>query len=313
MMTTISLNPSVDRTISVDNFVYGGLNRVLDVREDAGGKGINVALAVSQLGLDSECIGFMFKNSAAIFEKKLIANGTVYDFVWCDGSARTNVKVLDRSAGVITELNESGQRVTPEALERMTHMVLEHAENTDFLILSGSLPPQCPVDYYAQLISAVEGLGCRCVLDADGERLKMGVAAKPFLIKPNRYELQLMADRPLPTLQDIRDAAMRYIDMGVAVVAVSLGEDGAMITDGSESLYAPRMDVAVKSTVGAGDSMIAGLVSGFLGENSLEESFRMGVACATAKCMTEGAKVFERATYRALYDMVQIERISACM
>ena len=105
MITTLSLNPSIDRTVSVDGFSYGALNRVSDVRIDAGGKGINVALAVSRLGLDSECIGLMYRDSAAMFEKKLIANGTNYEFVWCDGAARTNIKVLDRSAGVITELN----------------------------------------------------------------------------------------------------------------------------------------------------------------------------------------------------------------
>ncbi len=139
--------------------------------------------------------------------------------------------------------------------------------------------------------------------------MKLGVAAKPYLIKPNRYELQLMAGKPLPTLQDIRDAAMQYIDMGVQIVAVSLGEQGAMITDGHETLFAPKLDIAVKSTVGAGDSMIAGLTAGLLGDNDLRECFRMGVACATAKCMTEGAKVFERSTYKAIYDMVHIERL----
>ena len=147
----------------------------------------------------------------------------------------------------------------------MVDLVVRHAENSDYLILSGSLPPGCPQDYYRTLIDAVEGLGCRCVLDADGERLKYGLEAKPFMIKPNRFELETMTGGPLKSLSDIRRAAMRYIDMGVEVVAVSLGADGALITDGDSTLYAPRMNIEVKGTVGAGDAMVAGPVCGLHG------------------------------------------------
>lgn len=309
MITSISLNPSIDRTLTVDRFAPGGLNRVLSRSDVAAGKGINVALTVSALGIDSECIGFMYRDSAALFEKRLMVNSTAYDFIWCEGSARTNIKVFDRSEGVITELNESGITVTEKDLSDMVELVTHHAENSDYLVLSGSLPPGCPADYYRTLINAVEGLGCRCVLDADGDRLKYGLEAKPFMIKPNRYELEMMTGQKLDSLAKIRDAAQQYIDMGVQIVAVSLGEDGAMITDSQNTFYAPRINIEVKSTVGAGDSMVAGLVTGFMGENSLEDTFRMGVACATARCMTEGYKIVEKPVYKAFMDMVKVERI----
>ena len=106
------------------------------------------------------------------------------------------------------------------------------------------------------------------------------------MIKPNRYELEIITGQELKTLKDIRDAAQKYIDMGVSVVAVSLGAEGAMITDGSDAFFAPRLNIEVKSTVGAGDSMVAGLACGFIGDNSLEDCFRMGVASATARCVT---------------------------
>lgn len=309
MITSISLNPSIDRTLTVEQFTPGGLNRVISRSDIAAGKGINVALTVSALGIDAECIGFMYRDSASLFEKRLMVNSTAYDFIWCEGSARTNIKVFDRSAGVITELNESGRDVDPADLDKMVDLVVRHAENSDFLILSGSMPPGCPKDYYRTLINAVEGLGCRCVLDADGERLKFGLEAKPFMIKPNRYELEMMTDCKLNSIQEIRDAARHYIDQGVQIVAVSLGEEGALITDADETLYAPRMNIEVKSTVGAGDSMVAGLATGFMGDNSLEDAFRMGVACATARCMTEGYKIVDKTVYKALMDMVKIERI----
>jgi fructose-1-phosphate kinase PfkB-like protein len=129
------------------------------------------------------------------------------------------------------------------------------------------------------------------------------------MIKPNRFELETMTGSRLDSLADIRDAARKYIDMGVEVVAVSLGADGAMILEGDDALYAPKLNIEVKSTVGAGDSMVAGLVAGFMGENELEDAFRMGIACATARCMTEGYRIVDRTVYKALMDMVKIERI----
>lgn len=309
MITSISLNPSIDRTMTVESFTPGGLNRVVASSDVAAGKGINVALTVSALGLDSECIGYMYRDSASLFEKRLMVNSTAYDFIWCEGTARTNIKVFDRSQGVVTELNESGRTVEPEQLERMVELVTRHAENSDFLVLTGSLPPGCPDDFYRTLIHAVDGLGCRCVLDADGDRLKYGLEARPFMIKPNRYELEMMTGSHLESVQEIRDAARQYIDMGVEVVAVSLGAEGALILEGDEALYAPRLNIEVKSTVGAGDSMVAGLVAGFMAENELEDTFRMGMACATARCMTEGYRIVDRTVYKALMDMVTIERI----
>ena len=170
MITTISLNPSIDRTVNVEKFVSGGLNRVVSAHSVAAGKGINVALTASALGVASECIGFMYREGSKLFEKRLMVGGVEYNFVWCDGSVRTNVKVFDQSTGTITEINESGARVSEDDLKRMTDLVALHAENTDYLVLAGSLPPGCPADYYRTLIQTVEGLGCRCVLDADGDR-----------------------------------------------------------------------------------------------------------------------------------------------
>lgn len=309
MITTVSLNPSIDRTVCVESFTQGGLNRVLSTQSVAAGKGINVALAASALGVDAECIGFMYREGSKMFEKRLMMHSTAYNFVWCEGSVRTNIKVMDQSKSEITEINESGARVSEEDLQHMTELVSLHAENTDYLILAGSLPPGCPPDYYRTLIQTVDGLGCRCILDADGDRLRYGLEAKPFMIKPNRYELEMISGSPLRSLQDVRDAATKYIDMGVEIVAVSLGAEGALITDGSETLYAPRMPIEVKSTVGAGDSMVAGFACGFMGDHDLEETFRMGVACATARCVTEANKCIDKTVYKALLDMVHIEKI----
>ena len=309
MITAVSLNPSIDRTLTVESFTPGGLNRIVARRDNAAGKGINVALTVAGLGLDAECLGFMYRDSAPLFEKRLMLNSTAYEFIWCEGCVRTNIKVFDRAAGVVTELNESGHPIEEDKLDQMVELVVRHAENSDYLILSVSTPPGCPQDFYRTLIGAVDGLGCRCVLDADGDRLKYGLEGRPFMIKPNRFELETMTGSKLQSIADIKKAALKYIDLGVEVVAVSLGAEGALITNGDETLYAPRMNIEVKGTVGAGDAMVAGLAAGFMADSSLENTFRNGVACASARCMTEGYKGIDRTVYKAFLDIVKIERV----
>ena len=191
----------------------------------------------------------------------------------------------------------------------MRDLAARHAGSGDYFVLSGSLPPGCPADFYRSLIEAAEGMNCRCVLDADGDRLRHGLRARPFLIKPNRYELEMLLDGRLNSIQEVRDAARTCIERGVQVVAVSMGEDGAMIVDGEQALYAPRIPIEVKSTVAAGDSMVAGLVSGFRGGRGLEDTFRLGVACATARCMTAADQVVEKSACEALLDRVEVKRL----
>lgn len=295
--------------LTIDGFEYGGLNRVQASRYDAGGKGLNVAVAVSALGQEAECVGFMYKDSARLFETRLLKSGTAYDFIWCDGSARTNLKVFDRARGVVTEFNESGRPVSALDLERMTELIVHRAGRARCLVLSGSMPPGCPEDYYAQLLRAVEGKGCRCVLDADGAALRAGIEAQPWMIKPNRAELENLAGRPLKDVASVRDAAREIVARGVRVVAVSLGAEGALIVGENEAYRAAALKVPVRSTVGAGDAMVAGLSVGFAADATLRDAFCMGVAAASAMCMTEGSEALSRADYMPLVSSVQLERI----
>lgn len=309
MITTVCLNPAIDRSISIAEFTYGGMNRVKSVRNDAGGKGVNVAVTLARLGLETQCISFLHKNGGKEIENRLLTDGVKSAGVWLDGTLRTNIKLLDMSKNVVTEINESGAAVSESDLQKMNDMIALHAQESDFLVLSGSLPPGCPADYYRTIIESLEGTNCRCVLDADGAKLAEGLKAKPYLIKPNQYELELLVGRPLSSLDDIKGAALDLINRGISIVAVSMGGDGAMITDGNQCLYAPRLNVGVRSTVGAGDAMIAGLTAGCLAELPLEEIFVKGVACATASVMTEGTQLIEKAAYKSLIPEVEFKLI----
>ena len=307
MITALALNPSIDMTLSINGFTYGGLNRVGKARRDAGGKGMNVALALRALDCEAECVGFMHTENAELFENKLREHGAGYDFVYCEGSTRTNIKLRDDATSTITELNQSGRAVTEAELAEMIAMIKKHAARASHIVLSGSVPPGCSAGCYREIMEEIKGTGCKCVLDADGEKLREGLKAKPFLIKPNRYELELLTGRSLTGRADLLAAAREIISGGVSVVAVSLGGEGALITDGDTALFAPPMKISINSTVGAGDSMVAGLTAAFSREKSMEAAFRTGVACASAACGTEGTQLFSKSDFDTLYSRVEIE------
>lgn len=309
MITVLALNPSIDITLSVNGFEFGGLNRVADSRRDAGGKGLNVAAAAAALGAETELVGFMHRNNADIFTEKLTACGVSSDFVMLDGDTRMNMKLRDLVTGKVTEINQSGASVTQDEIDLMTRKITEHCAHGGYVVLTGSLPPGCDTGYYACLVESLQSMGCRCVLDADGARLAAGIEAKPFLIKPNLYEFELLAGRPLASIEAIKMFALELVGRGVGIVTVSMGGDGAFITDGDSSYFAPAVDIALSSTVGAGDSMVAGLVAGLSEGKDLSSAFAMGIAAASAACMTEGTSLFEREVYTDILKRVSMRKI----
>lgn len=309
MITSVSLNPSIDRTIGLDQLNVGGLNRVRSQTDVAAGKGVNVALAAAALGEESECIGFMYHEGASLYQKRLSEGGVQSDFVWCEGAVRVNIKVFDQHKGEITEINASGMPVSAAQLEEMQQLVRAHAQRSDYIILSGSLPPACPVDFYRTLGEVAAQEGCRVLLDADGERLRAGMAAKPYLIKPNRYELELLTGKTLDSVDLLLQAGMDCIHAGVGVAAISMGSEGALITDGKSAFRTPGLKLEVKSTVAAGDSMIAGLAAGFVRGYSLDEAFRLGVAAASARCMTPPDEIISAQTCAMLARKLQVEKL----
>ncbi len=309
MITAVSLNPSIDRTIKIKQFTYGGMNRAVSTRNDASGKAVNVAITAARLDVATECVGFLYKENGRTVENRLLQAGTVCDFLWLEGRVRTNIKLLDESTGKVTEINEAGETVTEDKLEKVLALICDHAVDSDYLVLNGSLPPGCPPDFYKTIIEQVDGLSCRCVLDAEGERFTEGLKAHPFLIKPNMYELEIAIGDKIGSFEDAKRAACSFVKKGVQNVVVSMGDKGAMLVNEDGILYADKLDVHIASTVGAGDAMVAGLVTGFLGEKSYEEILAMGMAAGTASCMTEGTQLMERETYNKLLGMVKVFRL----
>lgn len=311
MITALCANPCVDRTVAIERFAYGGMNRILEERLDGSGKGVNVALASVQLGMEAACVGLLAEERGALIEDRLVAGRCQAEFVPVPGAVRVNMKVLDRSTGTITEINEAGAPVPPEAVDAMVALAVRWAARSSHIVLTGSTPPGCPIDIYRRVTEEIKRAApaCRVVLDAEGARMTEGLKALPHIIKPNRYELELLCGRELPTIEDVHAEAQRLLTAGIALVAVSLGGDGAYVSDGKQAFFAPAMNVPVRSTVGAGDSLVAGLLLAQEAGANLADAFRSAVAAATSSVTTEGTSLIDRALYQQFLPQVELRQV----
>lgn len=311
MIAAMCANPCVDRTITIDKFTYGGMNRIQEIREDGSGKGVNVALACAQLGLESVCLGFMPEERNSLLLERLRAGRCGKELVPCDGAVRVNTKVLDKSTGIVTELNESGPMVSPRQVEQLIESAVRWGSRCSYIVLTGSTPPGCPVDIYGRIITEVKRAAptCRVVLDAEGGRFAEGLKAMPFMVKPNRFELELLCGRKLANVEDIHAEAIKLIAGGVGLVAVSMGADGAYMTNGELAYTAPALDVPVRSTVGAGDSMVAGMLLALERGLSLADVFRYGMAAGTSSVTTVGTGLIDNMLFEEFIDKIDVRQV----
>ncbi len=307
MITTICLNPALDRTVTVDSLVPGQVNRIRSTRTDVGGKGVNVAVVCRRLGLRAQVIGCAGVDGYSKLRAAMAKEQVNLAFHTVEGAIRLNTKVVSLDGSGVTELNEPGPTLTAEDLDVFFDLAIEHASQSDYVVITGSIPPGCPADAYRSLIEALAPVPC--ILDVSGAALSEGVKAKPFLIKPNHHELAATIGRELHTLEDIRNAAQTFVDGGVRHVVVSLGKDGALYVGEDGCLYAPEIPVEVRSTVGAGDALVGGLVAGIVMHGHMREAFQYGVAAGTASVMTEGTQLIIPSDFERLLLQVRLQEL----
>lgn len=307
MLVTVTLNPCIDRLAEVPAFTYGGMNRVTRSRSDAAGKGVNVAVAYSHLGGDSLCTGFHYETGSEMITGLLDAEGIPCDCIRVPGTVRTNFKIHDHATGRTTEINESGCPVAEDAIAALIEKIGKLAEKADTMVFCGSVPPGVPADIYRTLISAARRAGARCILDAQGELLRIGIEAGPVLIKPNLYELETTFGLKITDTAEIVSAARLIMEAGVSMVAVTLGSAGAVIVDAGEAWYAPAIPVEIGGLCGAGDSAVAGFCRAMDEGLSLGDILRYGVAAATASVILPGTRLCTRHDFEKYLDEAAIE------
>ena len=307
MITTICMNPSFDKTVEVDSFTPGEVNRIRAVRQDMGGKGLNVATVAHRLGLEVQCLGCMGENGAEHLTAMMEAEGLRHGFLRVLGDVRTNTKVFSRDGSGVTELNEPGAPLNAQQLAAFFDLAREKTAGSGVAVLTGSLPPGCPQGTYRDLMRALPGVDC--ILDAEGVELRLGAEAAPFLVKPNLHELESTLGIELRTLRAIRDAALMFIHKGVRHVVVSMGAMGAMYVSAGHTLYAPVLRVEAKSTVGAGDAMVGGILKGLEEEHDMAKAFRYGMAAGAASVMTEGTQLIRPEDFESLLGQVKVQEV----
>ena len=309
MILCLNLNAAIDKTIVVSSFEINKIHRPESVIALAGGKGCNVARAFKIFRENPVVSGWVGGFAGQFIERELHQEGIQTDFVHTDFESRTCTSVLDREEQTITEIYETGESVPPEKIEELRAHIRTIIGKYEAVTLSGSLPPDVPVDFYADLIEIARKENVLTFLDASGNALRKGAEAAPFLIKPNETEarvlLGLTSDEPFTPTQRAAEISKRY---GTNVL-LSLGVNGAVAVMGPKAFIAKSPKVEAKSAVGSGDCMLAGIVYGILHGFPVEESIVCGVAAGTANTLTIGAGQFKIDDFERLRNEVQI---SAC-
>ena len=302
------MNPCFDKTVEIDSLNIGQVNRIRDSRVDMGGKGINVAVVARRLGLSVQCLGIMGENGSAELTGMLEKEGLDHFFLTIPGHIRTNTKIVSRAGQGVTELNEPGPTVDAGALADFFSLAREKTVQSDMVVITGSLPPGCPEGTYRDLLKILEGK--KCILDTEGKELELAAkGACPYLIKPNLKEMEATLGIELRTMRSIRDAALLFVRLGVEHAVVSMGEMGAMYVSADKTLFAPALRVEIKSTVGAGDAMIGGMLLGYEREKDMARAFSYGIAAGAASIMTAGTQLIVREDFERLLDMVKIQEV----
>ena len=306
MITTVTLNPAIDRTIVLNHFEYGSVNRLANSREDIGGKGINVARILLALGSDARAVGFIGKHNYPQVEALLQTDAIPAEFIYIDAPTRMNIKLLESSTHITTDINEAGFTVNRQDISAVRKLIQTAAEGSAYIVFSGSVPIGLSPSIYREIIESVPSQ-CRVALDADGLLLLESLKTKPFLIKPNIHELESALGRTLSGSREIVEAAEGLIaQYGISYILVSMGGSGSILVTAEQSLIASPLPVNVKGTVGAGDSMLAGFIHGLTEGYDISASLAWATACGALAVSQEGTQAFAKSDVERLAAQVSI-------
>ena len=307
-VATITLNPAYDLVCFTPEIERGEVNLVKTTGLHAAGIGINVAKVLKDLGIDVTVGGFLGKDNQDGFQKLVSELGIANRFQVVEGRTRINVKLTEQT-GDVTDFNFSGFSVTPRDWDRFTTDSLSWLGQFDMVCVSGSLPEGVSPQAFTEWMKALRSL-CPCIIfDSSRSALEAGLKAAPWLVKPNRRELETWAGKPLPTLQDVIDSAHRLREEGIAHVVISLGAEGALWVNASGEWLAKPPACEVVSTVGAGDSMVGGLIYGLLMRESSEHTLRLATAVAALAVSQSNVGVSDRAQLAAMMARVDLQPV----
>lgn len=288
MIITVTLNPAIDKTVYIDEFKVDEVNRIKRIRKDVGGKGINVSQNLKNLEKENLCLTILGGDNGEFIKNNLKEHDIKFDYFQVKDDVRVNLKVVDLKENTFTDINEPGFEIREDLAKNIINEIVKKTKENDILVLSGSVPKGFNTKVYRRIIEKIDS---HVILDTSGELLKEGIKGKPYLIKPNIEELNnLFDDREITSENDVINASKKLIKSGIKIVAVSLGSKGSIYITKDKVLKIEGKKVKVKSTVGAGDSMVAALAMSLDEGFSIEKMAEYASAVSTASIMTEGSQ-----------------------
>ncbi|WP_420631095.1 1-phosphofructokinase [Candidatus Leptofilum sp.] len=309
MIYTVTLNPAVDRELTIGEFAFDTVLRTSDARVDCGGKGFNVSRMLASLDAKSVALGFAGGKSGELLAEMLAELNIETAFTWIEDETRTNVSIVTERRDRYLKVNESGPTVSEAAQAALLKQIEQLVKPGDWWVLAGSLPPGVANTIYAQLVRLIQSNGGQVILDTSGAALLGGCAAGAFLIKPNDSEAENISGITIDSLLDAVTVAHQIQQLGPQNVVISLGKAGAIFSDGQTAWLAESPVIKESNPIGAGDSMVGGLVYGISRGMPISEALRWGIACGAATASLAGTAVGTLAMVEDLLTQVKIKQV----
>lgn len=307
MILTVCLSPCIDVNIELESLNVGRSHKIISKRVFFAGKAINVAIGLARLKADSFSTGFMYEENGQQFEQELHREGVTYKFVWNAGRVRENYKFIDHRS-MLTEIDDISPEVSIQKQDELIKLVAQLSPTCEAVVISGGLAKGMYPDYYAKILSVIPE-NVKKVVDTEGERLFESLKYGIDLVKPNIEELERTLQRSVRTQDEMITACHELISLGAKRVLLSLGKGGAIITDGKKNYFCKSVNVAMNSTFGAGDSMVAAATQALTAGEPLEEILRKGVAAGTAAVTTPDSISFVKDKYEEILSALQVKEI----
>lgn len=308
MISTVTLNPSIDKTIYIPSLIPNDTNRVKKVETDAGGKGVNCSRMAKRLGVNTQVVTF-FGGATGEFIKSVLTKESIpFSYIETSKPTRTCIAIEEDGGMPPTTLNEHGGPIKHQEYVDFLELVKNAAAESSYVVFGGSVPLGLHEDVYKILIQICDAKGAKTVLDADGKPLLEGMKSKPFMIKPNRAEAERLLNKKFATRQDVYYAALSLAESGIPLVVISLGKQGSVAAWQGTVYDVVSPKVKAVSTIGSGDSFVAGLLAGLENEMGIEDALRLGTAAGAATALSSGADIGIKEDVDKLFSEVKVTK-----